>query len=134
MPLLFNRYEFGVLPMRAFIAAKIGSSLHVLLETKPMSRSEITAKQRAHNSIAGNDDLGILKKMYLSIEEAHLRMMAFIDEKKLELPELANIQITSLNTGLDMRNVKLLFLPYQLECMHAAIARMSEIILNHYGN
>ena len=79
--------------MRAFIAAKIGDTLHILLETKPMSRSEITAKQLAHNSIAGNDDPGILKKMYLSIEEAHLRMMAFIDEKKLELPELTNIQI-----------------------------------------
>jgi len=110
--------------MRAFIAAKIGDTLHILLETKPMSRSEITAKQLAHNSIAGNDDPGILKKMYLSIEEAHLRMMAFIDEKKLELPELTNIQITSLNTYLDMLNVKLLFLPYQLEDFKAVIDKL----------
>lgn len=101
--------------IRSLLAAKLNKPLYILLETKPMSRSEITAKQLAHNSIAGCDDPAILKEMYLSIDEANLRLMAFIDEKKLELPEPANVQITSLNTGLDLRNVKLLFLPYQLE-------------------
>lgn len=161
--------------IRSFIASKVGKTVFILLETKPMSRSEITAKQLAHNSIAGIDDPRILKKMYLSIEQADLRLEAFIDENKLELPEPANVQITSLSTGLDMRNVKLLFLPYQLEdfeaiiqqlegtedkvyvapikewpafreavnrtmqqedirSLGAAVARMSEIILEHYQN
>lgn len=160
--------------IRAFIKAKIGEEIYVLLETKPLSRSEIRAKQLAHNSISGLDDPTILKEMYMSIEDAELRLMAFIDETKLELPEPPNIQITSLSTGLDMRNVKIWFLPYQLEdftnliellegneeklfvapmkhwlafkeavnkimakedilSIGTAIARMSEMILNHYG-
>ena len=101
--------------IRAFIQAKIGDEICILLETKPLSRSEIRAKQLAHNSIQGLDDPAILKEIYLSIEDAEMRLTAFIDEKKLDLPEPANIQITSLSTGLEMRNVKLWFLPYQLE-------------------
>lgn len=101
--------------IRAFIKAKIGEEIYILLETKPLSRGEIRAKQLAHNSISGLDDPAILKQIYLGIDDAELRLTAFIDENKLELPEPANLQITSLSTGLDMRNVKIWFLPYQLE-------------------
>jgi len=161
--------------IRAFIKAKIGEEIYILLETKPLSRGEIRAKQLAHNSISGLDDPAILKQIYLGIDDAEMRLMAFIDEKKLELPEPGNIQITSLSTGLDMRNVKIWFLPYQLEdftklteCLEGneeklfvapmkhwlkfreavnkvmykedilsigtAVAKMTEIILKHYGD
>lgn len=160
--------------IRAFIKAKIGDEIYILLETQPLTRGEIRAKQLAHNSISGLDDPAILKQIYLGIDDAELRLTAFIDENKLELPEPANLQITSLSTGLDMRNVKIWFLPYQLEdfqkliellegneeklfvapikdwsgfrdavnkvmqkedilSIGTAIAKMTEIILNHYG-
>lgn len=160
--------------IRAFIKAKIGEEIYILLETKPLSRGEIQAKQLAHNSISGLDDPAILKQIYLGIDDAELRLTAFIDENKLELPEPANLQITSLSTGLDMRNVKIWFLPYQLEdftkltellegnedklfvapmkhwpkfreavntvmqkedilSIGTAVARITEIILKHYG-
>lgn len=108
--------------IRAFIAADIGTEVFVLLETKPFKRSAIRAKQLAHNSISGFDDPAILKQMYLSIDDASLRLEAFIDETKLQLPEAPNVQITNLSTGLDMRNVKLLFLPYQLEDFEKALS------------
>lgn len=160
--------------LRGLRAAKFQGPVYILLETKPMSRSEITAKQLAHNSIQGVDDPTILKKLYLSIDDANLRLLSFVDETKLELPQPQAIQLSKLSTGLDFKNVKLLFLPFQLEdfeqvietfegdetklfvaplkdwdafksaiskiiaaddihSIGTAVARMSEIVLNHYS-
>jgi hypothetical protein len=101
--------------LRALRAAKYQKSLWILLETKPLTRDQIRAKQLAHNSIQGFDDTSILREIYLGIQDADQRIQAFIDESKLEIPQPPSIQITPLNTGLDFQNVKLLFLPTQLK-------------------
>lgn len=100
--------------IRALRAAKYTRPVWILLETAPLSRDEIAAKQLAHNSIQGYDDMSVLREIYLGIQDANARIEAFIDEKKLEIPQPANISVTPLNTGLEFQAVKLLFLPHQL--------------------
>ena len=101
--------------IRALRAAKYAKPVWILLETKKLTRDQIAAKQLAHNSIQGLDDNSILREIYLGIQDADERIAAFIDEKKLEIPQAPTIQITPLNTGLDFQSVKLLFLPTQLK-------------------
>jgi 7-cyano-7-deazaguanine synthase in queuosine biosynthesis len=60
------------------------SELYVLLDRSGLKRSQIRAKQLAHNSIAGQDDEVILAELFSQITDANDRLESFIQQDALK--------------------------------------------------
>ncbi|MGQ2869173.1 ParB N-terminal domain-containing protein [Leptospira santarosai] len=76
----------------AAIKAKLEAILILYIEDIDSERE--LAIQLSHNSIAGQDDLGILKNLYLQIKELDWKAYSGIDEQSLlnyQIPELVPI-------------------------------------------
>ncbi|EMP81784.1 ParB N-terminal domain-containing protein [Leptospira santarosai] len=76
----------------ASIKAKLEAILILYIEDIDSERE--LAIQLSHNSIAGQDDLGILKSLYLQIKELDWKAYSGIDEQSLlnyQIPELVPI-------------------------------------------
>ncbi|WP_046691011.1 ParB N-terminal domain-containing protein [Leptospira santarosai] len=76
----------------AAIKAKLEAILILYIEDIDTERE--LAIQLSHNSIAGQDDLGILKNLYLQIKELDWKAYSGIDEQSLlnyQIPELVPI-------------------------------------------
>ena len=64
--------------VRAATAAGI-SEMFVLVDVTGLTRSQIAAKQLAHNAIEGQDNEQLLAEIYRQIEDAESKLEAFID-------------------------------------------------------
>src|ERR1019366_8892759 len=94
--------------VRAATAAGI-SEMFVLVDVTGLARSQIAAKQLAHNAIEGQDNDQLLAEIYRQIEDAESKLEAFIDEKlDIEIPK---VKIEGLDVEIDFRMVLLVFLP-----------------------
>ena len=112
--------------IRSLRAAKkldktINMQIPILVDISGLTRSEIRAKQLAHNSISGEDDPQMLRRIYLQIKSADLRLQTFIDETKLNIAELDKVKVTPLLAGFDFEHVKLFFLPTQMADFESAM-------------
>ncbi|QKW06947.1 hypothetical protein HUT18_11615 [Streptomyces sp. NA04227] len=85
------------------------------LETSDLlTESQRLAIQLSHNSIAGEDDLAILKTLYEKIEDLDLRQYAGLDDATLEL--LADLDSPSLGeANLSFQTLAIVFLPDDLK-------------------
>src|ERR1017187_316441 len=104
--------------VRAATAAGI-SEMYLLVDVTGLSRSQIAAKQLAHNAIEGQDNEQLLAEIYRQIEDAESKLEAFIDEK-LDV-ELPNVKIEGLDVEIDFKTVLLIFLPRVKERLDRAL-------------
>jgi len=104
--------------VRAATAAGI-SELFVLVDVTGLNRSQIAAKQLAHNAIEGQDNEQLLAEIYRQIEDAEAKLEAFIDQK-LDVP-LPKVKIDGLDVDLDFKTVLLIFLPRVKDRLDRAI-------------
>jgi len=104
--------------VRAATAAGI-SELFVLVDVTGLNRSQIAAKQLAHNAIEGQDNEQLLAEIYRQIEDAEAKLEAFIDEK-LDVP-LPKVKIDGLDVDIDFKTVLLIFLPRVKDRLDKAI-------------
>jgi hypothetical protein len=104
--------------VRAATAAGI-SELFVLVDVTGLSRSQIAAKQLAHNAIEGADNEQLLAEIYRQIEDAEAKLEAFIDQK-LDVP-LPTVKIDGLDVDMDFKTVLLIFLPRVKDRLDKAI-------------
>jgi len=81
--------------------------LCVLVETREMSRDEITAKQLAHNALVGFDDPQVLAEMFFSIEDIEARIETGIADEDLELG--TPVDIGEMSFDLDHEIVNIVF-------------------------
>ena len=104
--------------VRAATAAGI-SEMFVLVDVTGLTRSQIAAKQLAHNAIEGQDNEQLLAEIYRQIEDAESKLEAFIDEKlDIEIPK---VKIEGLDIEIDFKTVLLIFLPRVKERLDRAI-------------
>jgi ParB-like chromosome segregation protein Spo0J len=104
--------------IRAATAAGI-SEMFVLVDVTGLSRSQIAAKQLAHNAIEGTDNEQLLAEIYRQIEDAESKLEAFIDEKlDVEIPK---VKIEGLDVEIDFKTVLLIFLPRVKERLDRAV-------------
>jgi hypothetical protein len=79
-----------------------------------ITKSELIAKQLSHNSIQGNSDPEIVKRLYESIESLPEKMESFIDPSLWEtLPEPTHFEQVDVDLFADAKTVTMLFLPVQ---------------------
>lgn len=93
--------------------------MFILLDTTGLSRSQLLAKQLAHNAIEGQDNEQLLAEIYRQIEDAESKLEAFIDEKlDVEIPK---VKIEGLDVEIDFKTVLLIFLPRVKERLDRAL-------------
>jgi len=104
--------------VRAATAAGI-SEMFVLVDVTGLTRSQIAAKQLAHNAIEGQDNEQLLAEIYRQIEDAESKLEAFVDAKlDVELPK---VKIEGLDIEMDFKTVLLIFLPRVKERLDRAL-------------
>jgi ParB-like chromosome segregation protein Spo0J len=106
---------------RTRAATAVGlSEIFVLVDVTGLTRSQIAAKQLAHNAIEGTDNEQLLAEIYRQIEDAEAKLEAFIDQKlDVELPK---VKIEGLDVEIDFKTVLLIFLPRVKERLDRALA------------
>jgi len=104
--------------VRAATAAGI-SEMFVLVDMTGLTRSQIAAKQLAHNAIEGQDNEQLLAEIYRQIQDAESKLEAFVDSKlDIELPK---VKIEGLDIEIDFKTVLLIFLPRVKERLDRAL-------------
>ena len=103
---------------RAATAAGL-SELFTLVDVTGLTRSQIAAKQLAHNAIEGQDNEQLLAEIYRQIEDAESKLEAFVDQK-LDV-EVPRVKIEGLDVEIDFKTVLLIFLPRLKERLDRAL-------------
>jgi hypothetical protein len=93
--------------------------MFVLVDVTGLTRSQIAAKQLAHNAIEGQDNDQLLAEIYRQIEDAESKLEAFVDSKlDIEVPK---VKIEGLDVEIDFKMVLLVFLPRVKERLDRAL-------------
>ena len=106
--------------------------IYVIADSRELSRSEVVAKQVAHNRINGTDDPDTLRVLFEDITrvedlfESYLSEDEFDDVKQLETVDLTNIAV-----DFPWKVISFVFLPKQLEQFEQCaqwVDRKSELV------
>jgi len=93
----------------------------VLLDESGLSRSQIAAKQLAHNSISGFDDQNIIRQIAQIITDVDDMLEAHLPKDILTEPEAVLDTLIAPKVDFDWKTVSFVFLPHQLDDMKALI-------------
>jgi len=108
--------------IRAARAAQ-AMEVFVLVDTSGLTRSEVVAKQLAHNAIAGSDDPSMLRELFAEILTVEDMIESHIDPTLLDVPDAQ--PLTDIKALIDWHLVSLLFLPASLEDFQAVADMLS---------
>lgn len=100
--------------VRAAKAAEL-EDIFVLVDVTGLNRSQIIAKQLAHNSISGVDDQEILRRLYEQIDDVESRLEAFIDEASLNINELVPVSVPGFVLDTRYGLMQILFIEAELD-------------------
>ena len=88
----------------------------VLVDVTGLSRSQVVAKQLAHNALQGSDDRDLLGQLYQEMTSLDDMLESFIDPKDLNLAlGAAAVSLHDIRVAFDVKTVTFTFLPSQLE-------------------
>ena len=71
--------------------------IYAIVDETGLSGDQIRAKQLAHNSIAGEDEIQLLQQIYQSIMDVDARLEAHIDPKELSIPYPERVSLPNLD-------------------------------------
>ena len=86
----------------------------VILDISGLNRSQIAAKQIAHNAISGFDDNDVLKEIAKMISDVDDMLESYIGKDILEEPMAEIEKLLSPTVSFDWKNVVFAFLPHQI--------------------
>jgi hypothetical protein len=107
------------------------TEIHALVDVSGLTPSQIKAKQLAHNAIAGQDDPGMVKRIYEEIDDVELKLEAHIDPKILDL-DLDRIGVVKADVDFDFSSTILVFVPYQRDVFLRAIEAVMPLLDGEY--
>jgi len=90
--------------------------VYVLVEPNEMSRSQVIAKQLAHNALSGEDDRQTLQELWDEISDLESKLETGIDAKEFDMEKIKDtISIDALRLNYDYKIISLVFLPSAYE-------------------
>ena len=110
--------------VRAARAAGI-SEMPVILDVSGLTRSQIVAKQLAHNSLVGKDDDGVLRELFNMMDSIDDKIESFVNVDELTGAE-DDIKALSLDSKLDFKTVTFLFADGDCQQMDEILDRLEE--------
>lgn len=96
----------------------------VIIDVSGLSRSQIAAKQLAHNAISGFDDDSTLREIVKMITDVDDMIESFIGKGIMEEPLEQYDKMLSPAIQFDFKNVTFSFLPHQVKDMDALIKNL----------
>ena len=93
----------------------------VIIDVSGLTRSQIAAKQLAHNAISGFDDESTLREIVKMITDVDDMIESFVGKDILEEPLEQYEKMLSPAVQFDFKNVTFTFLPHQVRDMEALI-------------
>lgn len=110
--------------MRA--ARKAGlQEVYVLNEERERSRSEIVAKQLAHNALNGRDDEHMLAELYKAIEDVEAKIASGVTDADLKLTE-STVAVDDVFFDLSYEQLNILFLPRDFQRFEQVLAKLED--------
>lgn len=103
--------------VRAAVQAGV-EAFPVLIDTHPMARSLVRAKQIAHNRLSGSPNSQLLAEMLRDIDSVDDMMVTGLEDKSLPDPD-TGVRLDMPTVEFSWRSVQLLFLPPQFERFEA---------------
>lgn len=103
------------------------SEVFVILDTSGLRRSQIAAKQLAHNAINGFDDQSTLKEIAKLIDDVDDMLESFIGKEILEEPMAELEKLIAPKVEFDWRSVTFTFLPHQLEDLEKLVSSLQSM-------
>lgn len=104
----------------------------VIVDVSGLSRSQIAAKQLAHNAISGFDDDSALREIVKMITDVDDMIESFVGKDIMEEPLEQYDKMLSPAVEFDFKNVTFSFLPHQVQAMDDLVKSLettaSEII------
>lgn len=97
-----------------------------LVDTTGLSPDQIKAKQLAHNSIEGDDEAQLVRRIFDSIRDVDARLDAHIDPKVYVIDQVDRAPMPKLDVDISYRTVLLTFLPHQADRFDKAVGQMLE--------
>lgn len=98
-------------------------TIAVLVDTSDMSRSQITAKQLAHNALNGADDPDILKQLAEMLETPDDRLRSGLDDEIFgDREKIDAMKLFVPRIDFDYRSVSFTFLPHQQQELERLVA------------
>ena len=89
----------------------------VILDVSGLNRSQIAAKQLAHNAISGFDDDSTLREIVKMITDVDDMLESFIGKEIMEEPLEQYDKLISPSVHFDFKNITFAFLPHQIRDM-----------------
>lgn len=112
---------------RARAAKQAGvTKIPVVLDTRKMRKSEVVAKQIAHNELTGTSDEQVLKQMLESIDNVDDLLTTGLPEDFLPTVDPDDSKLLMPHAEFDWRIVTLTFLPADLEKFDEALASIDQ--------
>lgn len=98
--------------------------IYVLLDVSGLSRSQIAAKQIAHNAIDGFDDKDVLREIAKLVTDVDDMIESYGGKELFAEPQLTIESLLSPKTDFDWKTVEFAFLPFQVSDMDALAERL----------
>ena len=95
--------------------AGVISEIYVLLDITGLTRSQVAAKQLAHNAISGFDDQSTLKEIVKLIDDVDDMLESYIGKDILGEPLAELEKLLSPTVEYDWKNIVFTFLPHQVK-------------------
>ena len=108
---------------RVRAAREAGVKLILVLLYESLEKSRIYSKQIAHNTISGQDDEDLLKRVWEQIVDVQARFEAYVDPKRFKnVPEPARFTQVDVDLGALSKSILIIFLASQKVNFDAAVS------------
>ena len=100
------------------------TDIHILLDESGLTRSQVAAKQIAHNAISGQDDPGILRELAKIITDVDDMLESFVGHEIMEKPTADLDTLIAPRVDYDWKEISFIFLEYQLRDLEKLIKEL----------
>ena len=100
--------------------------IYILVEDKELTKSQVIAKQLAHNSLAGADDQQVLLELYNAIDEINAKLESGIFNFERDIKDIS-VSVDEVKLSFEYEQVTILFLKHEYEDFMKVIAELEDL-------
>ena len=127
--LIDNRIEIisGHHRIRSAKDSQVLTEIFVILDTTGLRRSQVAAKQLAHNAISGFDDQSTLKEIAKLIDDVDDMLESYIGKEIIGEPMAELEKLLSPKVEFDWKNITFTFLPHQVKDLEKLLSVLQSV-------
>lgn len=127
--LIDNRIEIisGHHRIRSAKDSQVLTEIFVILDATGLRRSQVAAKQLAHNAISGFDDQSTLKEIAKLIDDVDDMLESYIGKEIIGEPMAELEKLLSPKVEFDWKNITFTFLPHQVKDLEKLLSVLQSV-------